>query len=89
MEAILTKAQQGAIAVLRVATGIVFLTAGLEKFLGAEPFSAAGFLKGPRRASRTWARPPKASSTTRPRLLGQPRRERDAHADRQLAGRGG
>ena len=45
MEAILTKAQQGAIAVLRVATGIVFLTAGLEKFLGAEPFSAAGFLK--------------------------------------------
>ena len=46
MEAILTKAQQGAIAVLRVATGIVFLTAGLEKFLGAEPFSAAGFLKG-------------------------------------------
>ena len=46
MEGILTKAQQGAIAVLRVATGIVFLTAGLEKFLGAEPFSAAGFLKG-------------------------------------------
>ena len=45
MEGILTKAQQGAIAVLRVATGIVFLTAGLEKFLGAEPFSAAGFLK--------------------------------------------
>jgi len=45
MEAILTKAQQGAIAVLRVATGIVFLTAGLEKFLGAEPFTAAGFLK--------------------------------------------
>ena len=35
MEAILTKAQQGAIAVLRVATGIVFLTAGLEKLLDA------------------------------------------------------
>jgi thiosulfate dehydrogenase (quinone) large subunit len=46
MEAILTKAQQGAIAVLRVATGIVFLTAGLEKFLGDKPFTAAGFLKG-------------------------------------------
>ena len=45
MEATLTKFQQGAIAVLRAATGIVFLTAGLEKFLGAEPFSAAGFLK--------------------------------------------
>jgi thiosulfate dehydrogenase (quinone) large subunit len=45
MEATLTKIQQGAIAVLRAATGIVFLTAGLEKFLGAEPFSAVGFLK--------------------------------------------
>jgi thiosulfate dehydrogenase [quinone] large subunit len=45
MGAILTRGQQAAIAVVRVATGIVFLTAGLEKWLGAEPFSAAGFLK--------------------------------------------
>lgn len=45
MEATLSKVQQGAIAVLRAATGIVFLTAGLEKFLGAEPFTAVGFLK--------------------------------------------
>ena len=45
MEGILTKTQQGAIAVLRAATGIVFLTAGLEKLLGAEAFDAAGFLK--------------------------------------------
>src|SRR5262245_24826874 len=45
MEAILTKTQQGAIALLRAATGVVFLTAGLDKWLRAEPFSAAGFLK--------------------------------------------
>jgi thiosulfate dehydrogenase [quinone] large subunit len=45
MEGILTKTQQGAIAVLRVATGIVFMTAGLEKFIATEAFNAAGFLK--------------------------------------------
>jgi thiosulfate dehydrogenase (quinone) large subunit len=45
MEAILTRGQRAAIAVLRVATGIVFLTAGLEKFLATEAFSATGFLK--------------------------------------------
>jgi len=45
MEGILTKGQQVATAVVRVAVGTIFLTAGLEKALGAEPFSAAGFLK--------------------------------------------
>jgi thiosulfate dehydrogenase [quinone] large subunit len=46
MEGILTKGQQRAAAVLRVAVGIIFLTAGLQKaFLSAEPFSAAGFLQ--------------------------------------------
>ena len=46
MEGTLTKGQQAATAVTRVAIGSVFLTAGLEKALGATPFDAAGFLKG-------------------------------------------
>jgi thiosulfate dehydrogenase (quinone) large subunit len=45
MEGILTKGQGAATAVTRVAVGSVFLTAGLEKALGAVPFDAAGFLK--------------------------------------------
>ena len=45
MNATLTKGQQAAVAVLRVAVGSIFLTAGLQKAFGAEPFSAAGFLK--------------------------------------------
>jgi len=45
MEGILSKGQQAATAVVRVAVGTIFLTAGLEKALAAEPFSAAGFLK--------------------------------------------
>ena len=45
MEGMLTKGQQIATAVVRIAVGTVFLSAGLEKALGAEPFSAAGFLK--------------------------------------------
>jgi thiosulfate dehydrogenase (quinone) large subunit len=45
MEGILTKTQGAATAIVRVAVGSIFLTAGLEKALGAEPFSAAGFLK--------------------------------------------
>ena len=45
MEGILTKGQQRATAIVRVAIGSVFLTAGLEKALGATPFDAAGFLK--------------------------------------------
>ena len=44
MEGILTKGQQAAVAILRVAVGTVFLTAGLEKAL-AGGFDAAGFLK--------------------------------------------
>ena len=35
----------GAIAALRIAVGVIFLWAGLEKLLGPEPFSAAGFLQ--------------------------------------------
>jgi thiosulfate dehydrogenase (quinone) large subunit len=46
MEGMLTKGQQRATAVLRIAIGSVFLTAGLEKALGATPFDATGFLKG-------------------------------------------
>ncbi len=46
MEGTMTRGQQGATALLRIATGVVFLTAGLDKLLGAEPFNATGFLKG-------------------------------------------
>lgn len=46
MTGILTKGQQRLVAVLRVAVGVIFLTAGVEKaFLAAEPWTAAGFLK--------------------------------------------
>ncbi len=46
METIFTKGQRRAAAVLRIAVGSIFLAAGIQKFfLGAEPFSAAGFLK--------------------------------------------
>lgn len=46
MEGILSKGQQRAAAVLRVAVGSIFLAAGFQKaFLSEEPFSAAGFLK--------------------------------------------
>ena len=45
IEGILSRTQQAAIAVLRMATGVVFLTAGLEKLLAKEAFDAAGFLK--------------------------------------------
>lgn len=45
MEGILSKGQQAATAVVRVAIGSVFLTAGLEKALSGTPFDAAGFLK--------------------------------------------
>jgi thiosulfate dehydrogenase [quinone] large subunit len=45
MEGILTKGQQVTTAVVRVAVGTIFLSAGLEKALGAEPFTSAGFLK--------------------------------------------
>jgi thiosulfate dehydrogenase [quinone] large subunit len=46
MEGILTKGQQAMVAILRVAVGIIFLTAGVQKaFLSEEPFDAAGFLQ--------------------------------------------
>lgn len=38
--------KQRAVAVLRIAVGIIFLTAGVQKaFMSAEPWTAAGFLK--------------------------------------------
>lgn len=46
MEGTLTKGQQIGAAILRVAVGSIFLTAGLEKALSAKAFNAAGFLKG-------------------------------------------
>lgn len=42
---VVDRRHQFAVAVLRVAVGIIFLTAGLEKILGAENWSAAGFLQ--------------------------------------------
>jgi thiosulfate dehydrogenase [quinone] large subunit len=46
MEGILTQGQQRLAAIVRVAVGFIFLTAGVDKaFIAAEPFSAAGFLK--------------------------------------------
>lgn len=46
MEATFTKGQQRGAALLRVAVGVIFLTAGVQKaFLSAEPWTAAGFLK--------------------------------------------
>jgi thiosulfate dehydrogenase [quinone] large subunit len=46
MEGTLSKGQRLGAAVLRVAVGSIFLTAGLQKALGTTPFNAAGFLKG-------------------------------------------
>jgi thiosulfate dehydrogenase [quinone] large subunit len=46
MEGTFTKGQGIGAAVLRVAVGSIFLTAGLQKALAAKAFSAAGFLKG-------------------------------------------
>ena len=46
MEGLLSKGQQRLAAIVRVAVGFIFLTAGFQKaFLDAEPFSAVGFLK--------------------------------------------
>jgi thiosulfate dehydrogenase [quinone] large subunit len=42
---VVDRRHQLAVAVLRIAVGIIFLTAGLEKVLGAENWSAAGFLQ--------------------------------------------
>lgn len=45
MDGVLTKGQQAMVALLRVAVGIIFLTAGLQKAFGPEPFDASGFLQ--------------------------------------------
>ena len=46
MDGVLTRGQAMFAAVVRVAVGLIFLTAGLQKaFLSAEPFDASGFLK--------------------------------------------
>jgi len=46
MEGILSRGQQRGVALLRVAVGAIFLTAGIEKaFMTEGGFSAAGFLK--------------------------------------------
>ena len=46
MDGMLTKGQGRLVAILRVAVGSIFLTAGVQKaFLSEEPFSAVGFLK--------------------------------------------
>jgi thiosulfate dehydrogenase [quinone] large subunit len=46
MEGTLTKGQQVFAAIVRIAVGIIFLTAGVQKaFLSEEPFDAAGFLQ--------------------------------------------
>ncbi len=42
---VVDRRHQLAVAALRVAVGIIFLTAGLEKILGAQNWSAAGFLE--------------------------------------------
>jgi thiosulfate dehydrogenase [quinone] large subunit len=42
------------IAVLRIGVGIIFVWAGLEKLLGPEPFSAAGFLQFGTSGSLGW-----------------------------------
>jgi thiosulfate dehydrogenase [quinone] large subunit len=43
-----------AIAALRVAVGVIFLWAGLEKLMGAQPFDASGFLQFGTAGSLGW-----------------------------------
>ncbi len=57
MEGTFTRGQRIGAAVLRVAVGSIFLTAGLQKFLGEKPFSAAGFLKGATSGTPTFSAP--------------------------------
>jgi thiosulfate dehydrogenase [quinone] large subunit len=42
------------VALLRIAVGIIFLWAGLEKLLGPAPFDASGFLKGATLGTLGW-----------------------------------
>jgi thiosulfate dehydrogenase [quinone] large subunit len=51
---VVDRRHQLAVAVLRVAVGIIFLTAGLEKILGAENWTAAGFLQGGTAGTLGW-----------------------------------
>jgi len=51
---VVDRRHQFAVALLRVAVGIIFLTAGLEKILGAEDWSAAGFLQFATGGSLGW-----------------------------------
>lgn len=51
---VVDRRHQLVVALLRVAVGIIFLTAGLEKVLGAENWSAAGFLQFATGGSLGW-----------------------------------
>jgi len=51
---IVDRKHQLAVAVVRVAVGIIFLTAGVEKIFGAENWSAAGFLENGTAGSLGW-----------------------------------
>jgi thiosulfate dehydrogenase [quinone] large subunit len=53
---IVARTHQIGVAVLRIAVGIIFLWAGLEKLLGsgAQAWTAAGFLKGATAGSLSW-----------------------------------
>jgi thiosulfate dehydrogenase [quinone] large subunit len=48
------KVHQVGVAAFRIAVGIIFFWAGLEKFLGPEPFSASGFLSHATGGSLGW-----------------------------------
>ncbi len=51
---IVERSHQIGIAILRIGVGIIFLWAGLEKLLSAEPFSAGGFLQFGTNGSLGW-----------------------------------
>ena len=89
MEGFLTKGQRGATAVLRIATGLVFLTAGIDKaIIAGKAFDASGFL-----SHATGGTPVLGAAVgwrdlqPDPRPVGQPREQRRGHAGHQLAGR--
>ncbi len=48
------KFNQIGVALLRIAVGVIFLWAGLEKYFGAKPFDASGFLKGATAGTLGW-----------------------------------
>jgi len=51
---IIDRPHQLAVGALRIAVGVIFVWAGLEKLLGPEPFSAAGFLQFATGGSLGW-----------------------------------